>query len=672
MHKAFISAIITILILGGLTVTQVNAARFDNIWEERLGTYVELIWSEGRDVLIRGTNKYLNFGTFSGTSGYGFRDNSGAIEYKDSGGSWTAINTLGGGGSSLHVDGGGFVYPQTGDYHSAPKYVATSTTEASVFEIADITQWISQQGNVGLSLTDDGSDLTLVADVGGVNSFNIETAGSFFNLVANPGPANDYLMASIAETQGDTTQLNFYKGGTGHNRFWDSGSMRIGGGEGHLCSKLTSDVDCDTAGTGADLVLQDDFWLGGNILATSTTGTSSIYHGLSVTGETYLSTTTFPSAQPLIFRGNPLTSNLYGGIEFIADSFNTKHTIKWSDEDGNRYGYLTMHEHSEDAPHFSIEVPQTKGGGPNSVVTVDSWCDGSTDDTCGVAVTTGANFYVTSGKSRFGGTIYSDAGVKTGFGTPTPDTILTVARGSNIPDFSFVQTATAINDSSSPWLGEISWRGNDKASGEEGVGAVLECLASDFWNGTTNDYPTDCYFATTPNGAGALATSTIWRSTGAFEVLTALEIPNGTAPTVDATGELAFDTTDNQLLIGDSGGTARVMARSEMPLFSTTVASTSVEFVSGGVLPIAKNLKDGRDITQFRCYVIGGTSIVANVSDGTNDTETITCATTMTSDTDVATNSTFTANEFWELQIGTITGSPDYLVFEAYGYITRE
>lgn len=151
-----------------------------------------------------------------------------------------------------------------------------------------------------------------------------------------------------------------------------------------------------------------------------------------------------------------------------------------------------------------------------------------------------------------------------------------------------------------------------------------------------------------------------------------VEVTNGTNPTVDAAGELALDTTDNQLLIADSGNTARVFARAEVPLFSVTVASTSVEFLNGGVIPIAKETKDGRDITQYRCYVDGGTSVVVNVSDGTNDTETITCATTVTSDTDVATNSTFTANEKWELQIGAITGSPDYLVFEAYGYITRE
>lgn len=43
---------------------------------------------------------YLNFGTLSGTSGYGIRDYSGTMQYKNSGGSWTAIGS--GGGSSDH------------------------------------------------------------------------------------------------------------------------------------------------------------------------------------------------------------------------------------------------------------------------------------------------------------------------------------------------------------------------------------------------------------------------------------------------------------------------------------------------------------------------------------------------------------------------------------------
>lgn len=48
--------------------------------------------------LLSGTGRYLNFGTVAGTTGYGFRDNAGAMEYKDSGGLWTALNSLGGGG----------------------------------------------------------------------------------------------------------------------------------------------------------------------------------------------------------------------------------------------------------------------------------------------------------------------------------------------------------------------------------------------------------------------------------------------------------------------------------------------------------------------------------------------------------------------------------------------
>jgi len=71
-------------------------------------------------------------------------------------------------------------------------------------------------------------------------------------------------MATLAETQGASTEINFYEGGTGHNRFWNSGSARFGGAESNLCSQLTSDVDCDTSGTGADVVVEDDIWLGGD------------------------------------------------------------------------------------------------------------------------------------------------------------------------------------------------------------------------------------------------------------------------------------------------------------------------------------------------------------------------------------------------------------------------
>lgn len=42
---------------------------------------------------ILGTSQYLNFGANSGTSGYGFRDNSGSMEFKNSGGSWGGFSS---------------------------------------------------------------------------------------------------------------------------------------------------------------------------------------------------------------------------------------------------------------------------------------------------------------------------------------------------------------------------------------------------------------------------------------------------------------------------------------------------------------------------------------------------------------------------------------------------
>lgn len=56
---------------------------------------------------------YLNFGSATtGSTGYGIRDNSGTMEYKNTGGSWTA---LGSGGSSQWTTSGSNIYYTTGN-----------------------------------------------------------------------------------------------------------------------------------------------------------------------------------------------------------------------------------------------------------------------------------------------------------------------------------------------------------------------------------------------------------------------------------------------------------------------------------------------------------------------------------------------------------------------------
>lgn len=67
-------------------------ARTDDQWEVGIGGgYIQTIAPNGYDLLINGANHYINFNNLSGSTGYGVRDNSGTMEFKNSGGSWSAF-----------------------------------------------------------------------------------------------------------------------------------------------------------------------------------------------------------------------------------------------------------------------------------------------------------------------------------------------------------------------------------------------------------------------------------------------------------------------------------------------------------------------------------------------------------------------------------------------------
>ena len=81
-------------------------ARTNNLWKTGPGgTYIQTIAPAGYDILINGTSKYLNFNTIVGSSGYGFRDNAGSMEFKNSGGDWAGIGSGGGGGTWGSITG---------------------------------------------------------------------------------------------------------------------------------------------------------------------------------------------------------------------------------------------------------------------------------------------------------------------------------------------------------------------------------------------------------------------------------------------------------------------------------------------------------------------------------------------------------------------------------------
>lgn len=146
-----------------------------------------------------------------------------------------------------------------------------------------------------------------------------------------------------------------------------------------------------------------------------------------------------------------------------------------------------------------------------------------------------------------------------------------------------------------------------------------------------------------------------------------LEITNGTNPTANDPGELAHDTTDNQLILDDI-----VIARAVQKIWSATVASTSPAFLSGGLLKVPTEL-DGYTMTAIRCSVQGGTSKVIAVEDeGGNSTEDTTCGTSVTSDDGSINNASVTAAEEMYVDFGATTGAVDYVSISVFGTITRE
>lgn len=143
-----------------------------------------------------------------------------------------------------------------------------------------------------------------------------------------------------------------------------------------------------------------------------------------------------------------------------------------------------------------------------------------------------------------------------------------------------------------------------------------------------------------------------------------LEIPNGTNPTANDPGELAHDTTDNQLILDD-----RVI-RTDGLIGSVTIASSSL-FFSNVDLPVPPE-KDGYTVTRISCYVTGGTSVQVTLTDGTNAMDTLTCGTSITADDGSIANSSVSANELMKLDPGTVSGAVNFVSFSWYGTWTRE
>lgn len=186
---------ITILALLLSAPVVAFAARTQSLWFiSDSGTYIQP--QSPLNVLINGVNRYLNFGTLSGSTGYGFRDNGGTMEFKNNAGAWTGVGTGGSGGglvTVVHTDGTQTAYnPSVSSSIGYGTTLMTAYTAATCGEtllLASSTSYIYNIDQGVLDLTKNhtcGTAISMIGlngsmpeiDGGNVSSYNVIEIGN--------------------------------------------------------------------------------------------------------------------------------------------------------------------------------------------------------------------------------------------------------------------------------------------------------------------------------------------------------------------------------------------------------------------------------------------------------------------------------------------------------------
>jgi hypothetical protein len=223
--------------------------------------------------LVLPASEYVNFGGTQGSGGYGLRDNAGDVEYCDSGGSWTALNSLGGGSGAptdaqyvcLAVNGslsaervltgtanqititdnganGTVVLSAPQDLHTGagPQFdhlyltnsasltttlLVKGASDAGTYQTGKIVDFQRSDGHSMFYIDTQGSPYGTIS-IGGALQFSLSNP----LIILNPDYTQSRLEASgsgdeLVQAQGSLT-LGTYGGGTGHAYIKTGGSTR--------------------------------------------------------------------------------------------------------------------------------------------------------------------------------------------------------------------------------------------------------------------------------------------------------------------------------------------------------------------------------------------------------------------------------------------------------------
>jgi len=148
---------------------------------------------------------------------------------------------------------------------------------------------------------------------------------------------------------------------------------------------------------------------------------------------------------------------------------------------------------------------------------------------------------------------------------------------------------------------------------------------------------------------------------------TSFEIPNGAAPTIDAEGEIAVDTSGFGQFVYYASSSVHTLTDEK----KTTISMASTSFNAFASRSLGYQFR-GITVKKIWCKVASATSVVVNLGDGTNDTDQLTCTTAGVFDDGSIANSTLTKGEELILERRTVTGEADFLTI-TYTYVeTRE
>jgi hypothetical protein len=154
-------------------------ARTHDVWQTGIGgTYIETISPTGFDILINGSNHYINFNTTVGSSGYGFRDNGGTIQWKNSGGSWQDIGTGGGSGTVTSIATAGLI---SGGTITTTGTITTSMATNKLVGRGTAGTGVMEEITLGTGLSLSGTTLNATAAITGS-----DTQVLFFDGANNP------------------------------------------------------------------------------------------------------------------------------------------------------------------------------------------------------------------------------------------------------------------------------------------------------------------------------------------------------------------------------------------------------------------------------------------------------------------------------------------------------